>query len=177
MNQASPSQPLQLRFRLTPRDFALAQIAHLKSSYVTYAMAGIGILNLLAAGWAMVQSPGAPAGYLLPGLAGLLFLFGMPAMAVLSAPAVFRRVPTLGEELTLAVDDDGIRITSAAASGHERWSLYTAYLPTRRYFLLYHGPRTFRIVPRQAFATPTDEKDFGEKLADNVGRIRRDWLM
>jgi hypothetical protein len=162
---------------LTPRDFALAQITHLRSSLVTYGMAAIGTLNLLAAGWAMVQAPAAPAGYLLPGLAGLLFLFGMPAMAVLSAPAAFRRVPSLGDEMTLIVSDEGVQISSPAASGREPWSLYTSYLADGRHILLYHGPRTFRIIPRRAFASTSDADAFVTLVRERVGRVRRELLM
>jgi hypothetical protein len=169
--------PAELRFKLAPRDLAEAQLAHLRSSRLFLFMFAVGVVNLAIAALAAVRSPGEPAGYVLPAVAGLFFTTGLPLVAWASAPAAFRRQPALGDDVQLTITDVGLAVRGAAAEGEERWRLYTSYLETRHLFLLYHGPRTFRLVPKRAFASDDDADEFRDMVVEKVKRVRREWVM
>ncbi|HEX8916498.1 MAG TPA: YcxB family protein [Humisphaera sp.] len=169
--------PAELRFKLAPRDLSEAQLAHLRSSRMFLLMFAVGVVNLAFAGVAFAGAPANVPGYILPLLAGLFFTAGLPLVAWVSAPAAFRRQPALGDDVQLTVTEAGLAVRGAAAAGEERWPLYTSYLETRHLFLLYHGPRTFRLVPKRAFASPADVEAFRDLVVDKVGRLRREWVM
>lgn len=163
---------VHLSFRYSEQDYVRAMRAHLKSRLrlkvdivVIVLAAGLGFYE-----WHSLDSPrwGMSLVTLSTFFALILgFAFGvMPRM-------VFRGEPKFRDDYSLTFSGNGIHFQTAHIDSQLEWSMYNRALVDANSFVLYHGRRSFTVIPRRVFETPEHLADFERLISEKIPEITR----
>jgi len=163
---------IHLTFRYTERDYLRAARANAASrarlwldipALVVSAFVGIYFL----------RSPGTHwygAGML--GLSALLILMFVAAFVVIPR-MVFRSDPKFQDEYSLDFSLEGIHFRTDHVDSQLQWSLYSKALIDIYSFVLYHGNRSFTVIPKRAFESADQQAAFEKLVVQNIPQIVR----
>ena len=71
---------------------------------------------------------------------------------------IYKRTAILRDRLRVSMDEEGIQIENERGSQYWGWKAFSSTLETPHFFHLYFNPRSFFIVPKDAF-TGDDEHE------------------
>lgn len=163
---------VHLSFRYSEQDYVRAMRAHLKSRLrlkldivviVLAAVLGFYEWRSLDSAWWGV---------------GLIFLSGVFALVLAVAfgvvpRMVFRGEPKFRDEYSLAFSGGGIHFQTVHVNSQLEWSTYNRALVDAHSFVLYHGRRSFTVIPKRVFETPEHLAGFERLLSEKVREIVR----
>ncbi len=86
---------------------------------------------------------------------------------------VFRRDPKFLQDYSLTFSREGIHFQTAHIDSQLQWGMYSRALVDSHSYVLYHGARSFTIIPKRIFQSAGELKAFEELLAQNVPKIIR----
>jgi hypothetical protein len=103
---------------------------------------------------------------LLPPLFVLFVFFIQPSRIAAQAA----RNEQLITEATWEVSDEGVQISSSFGSTHLDWDALNKLVTTQEYYLLLlkTNKNAFRFLPRRAFASPQEQDQFLELVANHL---------
>jgi hypothetical protein len=85
---------------------------------------------------------------------------------------IYYRNPSLFEERTLTVTDDGIRSEKKSGNIEAKWTGFERYKETENLFLMYQSKDVIGIVPKRAFPNPEAVTQFRNLLAAKIFQAR-----
>lgn len=71
-----------------------------------------------------------------------------------------RRTPSAFGRYEWTIDEEGVRIKSAATDATIKWPAFVGFEESRGSFYLMVSPNFAQFIPRRAFATPTEQAEF-----------------
>jgi YcxB-like protein len=161
---------MPVRFALTQDDYLEAQrsftMATGSQRLVLRGLQVFGVILVLVGLLNLAANPTSPLPSIFPAVLGLLWL-AMPWINTWKLRRDFRGSPSLAGEVELSVSDGGLEITSPVGTAQIRWAAFARYIESPNLFLLFEGPRIFRIVPKRAFA-PADLENFRTLLTAHI---------
>ena len=86
---------------------------------------------------------------LVPSLMTYALVFS-PRQAVRKA---YRKNPSLQQQLTAQIDNDGVDVTSEVSQSKRLWTGFTGYCETKNVWLLYQTTLSFLVIPKAAFSS------------------------
>jgi hypothetical protein len=163
---------VHLSFRYSEQDYVRAMRAHLKSRLrlkvdivVIVLAAGLGLYE-----WHSLDSPLWGVSLVLVSVVLALVLvvgFGIvPKM-------VFRGEPKFRDEYSLSFSGNGIHFQTAHINSQLEWSMYRRALVDAHSFVLYHGSRSFTVIPKRVFETPEHLANFERLISEKIPEISR----
>ena len=167
----------RIEYQLTAQDVVDANLGHLKSSRVRYVLWFVGAVNLIWVGNCIITRSRPFADYYWSLFLGLFLTIGYPLLTSVSARAAFRKQPAMQKPASAAYSPEGLTMESALYTGETKWPAFVSYLETPRLFVLYHGPRAFRPIPKRAFTNDADLREFRALLEEKIGVYRDQWLI
>lgn len=84
---------------------------------------------------------------------------------------LFRREPKLHDQYSLTFSEQGIRFNTEHIDSQLEWSLYSRALIDTYSYILYHGARSFTVIPKRVFESNDQEKNFRNLLTQKVPEI------
>lgn len=90
-------------------------------------------------------------------------------MTAVSSVRGWSRNPSLREPRTVTLDEQGVRIETAAWSSDSQWSRFSRKLESDSTYQLFWKTGALT-VPKRSFATPADEARFRSLVADHVSK-------
>jgi len=165
---------IELSFRYSERDYVRAMRAHYSSRlrlrldiFMAVFLAGIGAYL-----WRSPDSHGLAIGFV---SISIIFALILISAFVVIPPLAFRREPKFHNDYSLTFSPEGIHFRTDNVDSQLQWSLYTRALVAAHSYVLYHGSRSFTVVPKRVFQSAQQREAFEQLLARNVPRIiRRD---
>jgi hypothetical protein len=163
---------VHLTFRYSEQDYVRAMRAHLKSrlrlklDIVVIALAAaLGLYE-----WHSLDSPwwGMALVFLAAVLAAVLII----ALGIVPR-MVFRGEPKFRDEYSLTFSENGIHFQTAHINSQLEWSMYIRALVDAHSFVLYHGRRSFTVVPKRVFKNPEHLEAFERLMAEKIPEIVR----
>jgi hypothetical protein len=161
------SDAVEGSFELTQGDVTKARLWLILRNKLFVAF---GAIALIWAGWLVFGSllTYGPSWELLPYLVLLCFWIFMPLSAWLGARQFMRHLAPGQMQQRLRISHEGFEQQDGQAFGRNSWeTVLSAYETADAFYLRAAGP-LLRLIPKRAFATPTD--------LDNVRRIMREHL-
>jgi hypothetical protein len=163
---------VHLSFRYSEQDYVRAMRAHLKSRLRL--KIDIVVIVLAAAfgfyEWRSLDSAWWGISLVIVSVVFALILvvaFGIvPGMA-------FRGEPKFRDEYSLTFSGDGIHFQTAHINSHLEWSMYGRALIDAHSFVLYHGSRSFTVIPKRFFKIPEDLATFERLVSEKIPEITR----
>jgi hypothetical protein len=76
------------------------------------------------------------------------------------------------QPLTVEASKEGIRTTTPLEQGEYRWEAFDRYLETRNLFVLCRNPRSALTIPKRAFSTNEQLRQFRDLLTAKLDRPR-----
>jgi hypothetical protein len=163
---------VHLTFRYSEQDYARAMRAHLKSRLrlkvdivVIVLAAGLGFYE-----WHSLDSP--LWGVSLVLVSVVLALVLVVGFAIVPK-MVFRGEPKFRDEYSLAFSGNGIHFQTAHINSQLEWSMYRRALVDAHSFVLYHGTRSFTVIPKRVFETPEQLANFDRLISEKIPEISR----
>jgi hypothetical protein len=163
---------VHLSFRYSEKDYVRAMRAHLKSRLrlkvdivVIVLAAGFGFYE-----WHSLDSP----------WWGISLVFVSAVLALVLAvgfgivpKVVFRTEPKFRDEYSLAFSGDGIHFQTAHIDSQLEWSIYNRALIDAHSFVLYHGGRSFTVIPKRVFEAPEHLATFERLISEKIPKITK----
>ena len=152
MDKTTLSNLTEIRFQCTADDYVEAQRAHARRllKYQLYLFAAISCTSFSA--YEVVFSR-VDRVVFAPLVAAVCLL-----MPRLSFPwrirQEFRKHPHLGLDAIVVAGEEGLQGRSDIGEGISKWAAFTKFRETQNLFMLYTGPRLFRMIPKRAFSRP-----------------------
>lgn len=164
------NETISLSFRYSESDIARA----VRSDYASRMRPRLDIvmaIGLAAAGAYLWRSPGShSSGVFAIGASAAIVLLLLAAFVV--APSlVFRLNPKYREDYSLTFSAEGIHFRTVHIDSQLQWSLYSRARIDAHSYILYHGTRTFTVLPKRVFESSEQERAFEELLARHVAKI------
>jgi hypothetical protein len=166
------SETVNLSFRYAKSDIVRAMRSHYASHMrprldiimaVLLAVIGAYLWRSPSSHWSGVFAVGASAVF-------VLFLF---AAFVVGPPLAFRLEPKYRDDYSLVFSPEGIHFRTVHVDSQLQWSLYSRALVDAYSYILYHGSRTFTVIPTRVFQGPEQQRAFEELLNKHVSKIVR----
>jgi hypothetical protein len=89
---------------------------------------------------------------------------------------VFRREPRFQDDYSLTFSPEGIHFRTANIDSRLQWSVYSRALVAAHSYVLYHGPRSFTVIPKRVFQGEEQRQAFEQLLTEHVPQIKRQRL-
>lgn len=165
-------QTVNLCFRYQQPDYLRATEANFGSPVrlwldfavvIVVAIAGLYCWELAGAKWIGILFVSLSAVFAVVLLMGLVIV---PRL-------VFRGTPKFQGEYTLVFSPEGVHFRTAGIDSHLRWDLYSRALIDSYSYLLYHGPRSFTVVPKRVFENADQRSAFERLLSQHIPKIVR----
>lgn len=83
----------------------------------------------------------------------------------------FRLEPKFRDEYALTFSPEGIHFRTAHIDSKLQWSIYSRALVDTRSYVLYHGTRSFTVIPTRVFQDSEQRKAFEQLLTRNIPEI------
>jgi hypothetical protein len=164
------SEPINLSFRYSKSDIVRAMRSHYASRMrprLDVAMA----VGLAVVGAYLWRSPSSHwSGIFFVCASAVLVLFLLAAFVIIP-PLAFRMEPKYRDDYSLEFSMEGIHFRTVHIDSKLQWSLYSRVLVDSYSYVLYHGTRTFSIIPKRVFQSPEQQKAFEQLLAQHVPKI------
>ncbi|MGH9741984.1 MAG: YcxB family protein [Candidatus Acidiferrum sp.] len=161
---------VNLSFRYSEQDYVRAMRTHFKSRLrlkldivVIVLAATLGFYE-----WRSLNSPWWGMGLIL--LSGILALVLVVALGIVPR-MVFRREPKFRDQYSLAFSEDGIHFQTAHINSQLQWSIYNRALVDAHSFILYHGRRSFTVIPKRVFESPEHLAAFEHLVSQKIPEI------
>jgi len=161
---------INLSFRYQERDYVRAMRAHY-SSRLRLRLDVIVIVGLVLVGTYLWRSPGTHWLGVASVSFSAAFALILVAAFVLVPPLAFRREPKFRDEYSLSFSAEGIHFHTASIDSQLQWNLYTRALVDANSYVLYHGPRSFTVIPKRAFQSAEQQAAFEKILIQNVRQV------
>src|SRR5580692_873124 len=150
---------ISLSFRYSKDDIARATRTHYASRMRPRLDIVMAVL-LAAAGGYLLRSPSSHlSGVFAVGASAAILLLLFAAFVIIPALA-FRLEPKYRDEYSLVFSQEGIRFRTVHIDSQLQWSLYSRALVDGYSYILYHGARTFTVIPRRVFQNSEQERSF-----------------
>jgi len=163
---------VHLSFRYSEQDYVRAMRAHLKSrlrlklDIVVIVLAGaLGLYE-----WRSLDSPWWGMGLVF--LSAVLVIVLIVAFGIVPR-MVFRGEPKFRDEYSLTFSGSGIHFQTAHINSQLEWSMYNRALVDIHSFVLYHGSRSFTVIPKRVFETPEHLTTFERLVSEKIPEIIR----
>ena len=166
------SLPIGLTFRYSERDYVRA----LRSHYASHLRLWLDVFLI-----AVFVVLGVYV-WFLPGLLWLsICCFGVSgifALTLIAAffiipPLVFRREPKFRDEYSITFSPECIHFNTAHIDSRLQWDLYSRALVDRHSYVLYHGTRSFTVIPKRTFQSSEQQETFEKLLTERIATIVR----
>jgi hypothetical protein len=160
--------PISITYRLSLPEFMAACHAHWNANKQgARANSIFGVIGIIA-GAAMLPFHLMGAFLMLIGIV----LIGM----VIGRSILWRRAYMDSKKFTspisLIFNDETIHVETIDGVSDLQWSVYSSYLETPEYFLLYMTSRTFSVIPKSAFVNATKVRDFVSLVGSKLRSIK-----
>ncbi|NND83145.1 MAG: YcxB family protein [Gammaproteobacteria bacterium] len=99
----------------------------------------------------------------------LVVLIGRYILNPWMARRQYRTYPTIQEPVTISLEDEGVRLSSAEKGGVMHWRKIRKWQQNNDYVLLYTKPRAYHIVPKSIDKEEFDTDVLTDKLRRRVG--------
>ena len=163
---------VHLSFRYQQSDFARAMRAHFADVFrlklditIMVGMASLGAFFWRLPEWHWL-------GMVCIGVSVVFAVIFFVAFALIPQ-MVFRRDRKFLQDYSLTFSPEGIHFQTAHIDSQLQWSMYSRGLVDAHSYVLYHGARSFTIIPKRVFQSAGEQETFEELLAQNVPRIVR----
>ncbi len=83
---------------------------------------------------------------------------------------VFKHNPKFRENYHLTFEEDAIHFQTPTIDSRVRWDHFDSFLEDDRLFLLIYGTRMYSIIPKRAFRSETEQREFRSLIARKIGR-------
>jgi hypothetical protein len=164
------SEPINLSFRYSKSDIVRAMRSHYASHMrprLDVAMA----VGLAVVGAYLWRSPSSHWSGVFFVCASAVFVLFLLAAFVIIPPFAFRMEPKYRDDYSLVFSMEGIQFRTMHIDSQLQWSLYSRALVDSYSYVLYHGTRTFTIIPKRVFQNPEQQRAFEELLGQHVQKI------
>jgi hypothetical protein len=84
---------------------------------------------------------------------------------------VFRRETKFRDEYALTFSPDSIHFRTANIDSQIKWAMYSRALVDSHSFVLYHGARSFTVIPKRVFQSSEQQTTFEQLLAQKVPKM------
>ena len=164
------SEAINLSFRYAKSDIVRAMRSH----YASHMRPRLDIITaflLAVVGAYLWRSPSTRwfGGFAI-GASAVFVLFLFVAFVV-GPPLAFRLEPEYRNDYSLIFSPEGIHFRTVHVDSQLQWSLYSRTLVDAYSYILYHGSRTFTIIPKRVFQNPEQQRAFEELLGQHVQKI------
>jgi hypothetical protein len=102
--------------------------------------------------------------------ASLVFILFLFAAFIVGPPLAFRLEPKYRDDYSLTFSPEGIHFRTVHIDSR-MWSLYSRALVDAYSYILYHGSRTFTVIPKRVFQNADQQRAFEELLAQHVSKM------
>ena len=164
------SSTVSLCFRYTERDYVRAMRAH----YATRMRLWLDIPVIVVAGIAGVYLWHSTTEHwlsaMLIGVSVLLSLILVAAFLIIP-PLAFRREPKFRDEYSLTFSQESIHFKTAHIDSVLQWSMYSRALIDAHSYVLYYGTGSISVIPKRAFESADQQRDFEQLLVQHVPKI------
>jgi hypothetical protein len=164
------NESIHLSFRYSKGDIARATRSHYASRMRPRLDIVMAVL-LAAAGAYLLRSPGSHSSGVFALGASVAFLLLLLAAFVIVPALAFRLQPKYRDEYSLIFSPEGIHFRTVHIDSRLQWSLYSHALVDAHSYLLYHGTRTFTVVPKRVFQNSEQQRAFGQMLSQHIPKI------
>ena len=161
------TEPVRISFDNQQADLLAAERLYYRHSVwskldklVAIMLFAVGVFSVWGAGpawWTLIWFPLAAAEW-----------FNLLSLKGLWVRYSFKRNPKFHETYRLSFSHDGIGFKTASIDSTIRWSHYTRALENESLFLLIYGSRMYTVVPKRAFADPSEIDSFREIVSRNI---------
>jgi YcxB-like protein len=164
------NETVNVSFRYSKSDIVRA----VRSDYASRMRTRLDIvmaIGLAAAGAYLWRSPGShSSGVFAIGASAAIVLLLLAAFVV--APSlVFRLNPKYRDDYSLTFSAEGIHFRTVHIDSQLQWSLYSRALIDAYSYILYHGARTFTVIPRRVFQNSEQERSFEQMLSQHIPKV------
>ena len=165
---------IRIEFELTRRDWELGTWIHRRRNPANRdPLRGLTTAGALAAAFGFLLWAKRPdgGGWVSP---AALIAFGMfvPIRLILirhaAAADAWAKSERQIQPTALALDDGGVRITSAHVDATYQWAEFERWAEGSSEFLLYRSAEQFYVIPKRAFANEADVAEFRRLLNEHV---------
>jgi len=164
------NETISLSFRYSESDIARAVRSHY-ASRMRPRLDIVMAIGLAAAGGYLWRFPSSHwSGVFAIGASAVFVLFLLAAFVV-APPLVFRLTPKYRDDYSLTFSAQGIHFQTVHIDSHLQWSLYSRALIDAYSCILYHGARTFTVIPKRVFQNSEQERAFEQMLSQHIPKI------
>jgi hypothetical protein len=111
-------------------------------------------------------------GVALAGVLAVFILILFAAFAIIPS-LIFRREPKFRDDYSLAFSPEGIHFRTAHIDSQLQLSLYSRALVDAKSYVLYHGSRSFTVIPKRVLQSAEQQEAFEQLLGQKVPQIIR----
>jgi len=164
------NEAIHLSFRYSRSDIVRAMRAHYASRMRPRLDIVMGI-GLAAVGAYLWRSPSSHWSGVFFVAASAVFVLFLLAAFVIIPPLAFRLEPKYRDDYSLTFSAEGIHFRTAHVDSQLLWGLYSRALVDAYSYILYHGSRSFTVIPKRVFQSPGQQEAFDQLLAQQVSKI------
>jgi hypothetical protein len=165
---------VSLSFRYSEQDYVRGMRAHLRSRLRLKLDVVVIVLAAACGFYAWHALDSALWGAVLLCLSAVLGLVIAVGFGIVPR-MVFRGETKFRDQYSLVFSESGIHFKTAHIDSQLQWGMYNHVLVDEHSFLLYHGRRSFTVVPKRAFETPEQLATFERLISEKIpGVVRRD---
>lgn len=163
---------IHLSFRYSELDYVRAMRAHYASRLRLKLDAAVAVATALLGVylWRSLDSRGWGIGLVC--LSAVFVLMLVAAFGDIPR-LVFRREPKFRGEYSLTFSPDGIDFRTAHIDSQLQWSMYSRALVDPHSFVLYHGTRSFTVIPKRVFETTEKLATFEHLVSEKIPEISK----
>ena len=163
---------MRLEYRLSAKDYQEAYTANYKSQRVSYLF--LWSLSVLVIGLGLLYLFAPTQGSFFVRMLGLIFM-GCGACLV---PDLYYRFfmlsgwknnPGWREPIELQISEEGIMYVSPSIQANIKWPVYSHFIETPNLFLIYPVQQLYGVLPKRAFRTREQARDFRRLLKVKIG--------
>ena len=163
-------ETVRLSFRYSKSDIVRAMRSHYASRMrprLDVAMA-VGLAVIGAYLW---RSPSSHWFGVFFVCASAVFVLFLLAAFVIIPPLAFRVEPKYRDDYSLVFSIEGIHFRTVHIDSQLQWSLYSRALVDANSYILYHGSRTFTVIPKRVFQSVEQQTALDSLLAQHLSKI------
>lgn len=85
---------------------------------------------------------------------------------------IYKKSQTFLSEFGMSFNEDGVELTTTRGTQIWHWQKFSGYLETPYFFHLYFDPRSFFLIPKDAFETLTIQQDVRELIKGHIKKLK-----
>lgn len=161
------SRTVELHFTYTEREYTAAVRKYYQTFQTRVAVAFSFIIFVLGLGLWLLDGDAYASTILM--LGGLLFSCHYILDFHLLPRRLYRSNPQFREAYHLQFSDDGLVFKSKDINSSFKWGFYSRVVETPDFYYLLYGKDNYTLVPKRAFASPTQESIFRAIISQHLG--------